>query len=83
MVPPFKLLEIDSAPVFSNPDLTKNIPVLIILFSPYCNHCKHETEETIKHIDNLKKVQIIMATTMPVTAMKDFIKNMNRGNLRI
>jgi thioredoxin-related protein len=53
-------------------DLKKNKPVLIILFSPDCDHCKHETEEIIKHKEDLKKVQIIMATMAPYTAMKDF-----------
>ena len=71
-VPPFKILETDSVSLFTKTDLKKNKPVLIILFSPDCDHCKHETEEIIKHMDDLKKVQIIMATMMPFAAMKDF-----------
>ena len=71
-VPPFKLLEIDSVSVFSKTDLKKNKSVLIILFSPDCDHCQHETEEIIKHIEDFKKVQIIMATMMPFAEMKGF-----------
>jgi thioredoxin-related protein len=71
-VPPFKLLEVDSVSVFSKADLKKNKPVLLILFSPTCDHCQHETEELIKHIGNFKKVQIVMATMMPFASMKDF-----------
>jgi thiol-disulfide isomerase/thioredoxin len=71
-VPPFKLLEVDSVSIFSKADLKKNKPVLIILFSPDCDHCRHETEEIIKHIDELEKVQIVMATMMPFAEMKDF-----------
>jgi thiol-disulfide isomerase/thioredoxin len=71
-VPPFKLLRIDSSSFFAKNDLKKNKPVLIILFNPDCEHCKHETEEIIKNIDRFKNVQIIMSTNMPLSMMKDF-----------
>lgn len=71
-IPPFKLLEIDSISYFTKNDLKKNKPVLIVLFNPDCEHCKHETEEIIKNIDELKDVQIIMSTNMPFAMMKGF-----------
>lgn len=71
-VPPFKLLRTDSANYFTKNDLKKNKPVLIIIFNPDCEHCKHETEEIIKNIDQLKNVQIVMATVMPFDMMKSF-----------
>jgi thiol-disulfide isomerase/thioredoxin len=71
-VPPFKLLKIDSSSYFTKNDLKKNKPVLIILFNPDCDHCKHETEEIIKNMDQLKNVQIIMSTNMPFDMMKSF-----------
>jgi thiol-disulfide isomerase/thioredoxin len=71
-VPPFKLLKIDSSSFFTKNDLKKNKPVLIILFNPDCEYCKHETEEIIKNIDRFKNVQIIMSTNMPLSMMKDF-----------
>jgi len=43
-----------------------------MLFNPDCDHCKHETEEIIKNIDQLKDVQIVMATMMGFDAMKEF-----------
>ncbi len=71
-VPPFKLLETDSVSLFTKDNLKKNKPVLVILFNPECDHCKHETEEIIKHIDELKKIQIVMATMAQYAQMKDF-----------
>jgi thioredoxin-related protein len=71
-VPPFSILETDSVSLFSKADLKKNKPVLIIVFSPDCEHCQHETEEIIRHMDEFKKVQIIMATMMPFASMKNF-----------
>ena len=71
-VPPLKLLLLDSTSYFTKNDLKKNKPVLIIVFNPDCEHCKHETEELIKNIDSLKNVQIVMATMMPFDLMKSF-----------
>jgi len=71
-VPPFQLLNTDSSTYFVKKDLKKNKPVLIMLFNPDCDHCKHETEEIIKNIDQLKDVQIVMATMMSFDAMKEF-----------
>jgi len=74
-VPPLKLLLLDSTSYFTKNDLKKNKPVLIIVFNPDCEHCKHETEELLKNIDSLKNVQIIMATMMPFDLMKSFYEN--------
>jgi thioredoxin-related protein len=43
-----------------------------MLFSPTCEHCQHETEDIIKHIEGFKKIQIVMATPMPFYQMKEF-----------
>jgi thiol-disulfide isomerase/thioredoxin len=74
-VPPLKLLLLDSTSYFTKNDLKKNKPVLIIVFNPDCEHCKHETEALIKNIDSLKNIQIIMATIMPFDLMKSFYEN--------
>ena len=79
-VPPFKILESDSVTIFTKDNLKKNKPVLIILFNPECDHCKHETEEILKHIDELKKVQIVMATMAQYAPMKDFYAKYKLGD---
>jgi len=71
-IPPLRLLMIDGTTYFTENDLKKNKPVLIILFNPDCDHCKHETIEIIENIDQLKDVQIVMATTMTFDAMRSF-----------
>lgn len=76
-IPPIKLLLTDSSTVFTNKDLKKNKPVFLIIFSPDCDHCKKETEELIKEIDNFKNIQIIMASFMPVDKIKPFYKEYN------
>ena len=43
-----------------------------MVFSPDCDHCKHETEELIKNIDKFKKIQILLTTWLPFDQMKKF-----------
>jgi len=71
-VPPFKILKVDSVTLFTKDQLVAKKPVFFMLFSPECDHCKHETEELIKNINKFKKIQIIMATPMPFEKMKEF-----------
>lgn len=71
-VPPFRLLQVDSATWYTKDNLPRKKPVLIMVFSPDCEHCKHETEEIIKNIKQFKKIQIVMATFMPMDKMKKF-----------
>jgi thioredoxin-related protein len=72
VLPPLKLYLIDSSSFFTKNDFKKKTDVLIMLFNPECDHCQHETEEIINHIDQFKNVQIVMATMMPFDAMKSF-----------
>ncbi|HKB43025.1 MAG TPA: hypothetical protein VKC90_01500 [Chitinophagaceae bacterium] len=72
ILPPLKLLLTDSSSYFTKNDFKKKTNVLIMLFNPECDHCQHETEEIINHIDQFKNVQIVMATMMPFDAMKSF-----------
>jgi thioredoxin-related protein len=81
-VPPFKLLETDSSSYFTKDDLKKNKAVLLIIFSPTCEHCQHETEQLIKNMDSFKKVQIVMATTMPFEQMKEFYAKYELANYK-
>lgn len=69
--PPVKLMKTDST-YFDKSDLPKKSPVLLMLFNPQCEHCRHETEELTRNMDRFRKVSIIMATTMPFDSMKAF-----------
>jgi thiol-disulfide isomerase/thioredoxin len=82
VVPPFNLLQVDSMTVFTKSDLKKKKPVLIMLFSPTCEHCQHETEELLQNIEAFKKVQIVMATTMDFSLMKEFYERYELAKYR-
>ncbi len=61
-------------------ETAKDKPLLLIFFSPDCDHCKHETEEIIKNIQKFKGIQIVMATTQPFNDMKAFAAKYKLAN---
>ena len=73
--PPVKLLLPDSTSYFTKADLAKKKAVLLILFSPMCEHCKHETTELLQNIDKFNNVQILMVTSLPFDSMLVFREN--------
>lgn len=73
-VPPLQLTLVDSTS-FSKEKLNKKKATMIMLFSPDCDHCKHETEELIKRMDEFRDVQIIMATPLPFDKMKEYYQH--------
>lgn len=72
--PPIRLLKLDSTSYFSKEDVPKKTPVMLMLFNPQCEHCQHETEQILQHIDQFKKISIVMATSMSFDSMKAFAK---------
>lgn len=79
--PPVTLLLPDSSQ-FTKKDLPPKKAVLLMLFNPGCSHCQHETEEIIKHIDELKNVQIVMATPMIFDTMTAFRERYHLANYK-
>lgn len=69
--PPVKLVLPDNI-TFTKDDLPKKKPVMLMVFSPMCEHCKQETEELIRNIEKFSKSQIVMATMMPYDSMMSF-----------
>lgn len=69
-VPPFTLLQADST-TFTKNDLKKQ-PVIIMYFSPTCDHCQHQWADMMKRKEDLKQFQIVMATYQPFEEMVEF-----------
>lgn len=70
-VPPFTLLQADSTK-FTKDQLKKG-PVLLMFFSPGCDHCQHQMEDMMKKIDEFKHTQIVLATYEKMEDMVEFI----------
>ena len=73
-LPPIHLLLGDSTTKYTKDQVPKNKPVLVMLFSPECSHCQYTAEEMVKRKEELKHIHIVMATTLPLYKMNEFMK---------
>jgi thioredoxin-related protein len=73
-IPPLNLMQVDSS-MLTKDNLKKHQATMIMYFSPSCEHCQHQMEDMAKHMDELKKVQIVMVTYQPFDEMVTFYKN--------
>ncbi len=71
-VPPFKITKVADSLPFTKDDLSKKKATIIMVFSPDCEHCQHETKELIAHIGLFKKAQIIMVSPIEYSYIKKF-----------
>lgn len=74
-LPPLKLLLTDSTTWFTRENVPAKKATLIMIFSPDCDHCQHETEDIIKSIESFKNIEIVMATPRPFDGMKQFYEH--------
>jgi len=73
--PNFTVYTAPDSTAFTNENLKKRKPTLLMIFSPECGHCQNETREITKKIDQFKNVQILMVTWLPYTEMLEFYHN--------
>jgi thiol-disulfide isomerase/thioredoxin len=71
-MPSFDIMEVDSTTIFNTKDIPGGKPVVLMYFSPDCEHCQHLTEELLKNIDSLKQMQLVMFTSLPFDKLKNF-----------
>ena len=71
-VPTLQLILEDSTTKYTKTNLPKNKPVLIMVFSPDCEHCKSEAAEIALRKEELKNIHIVMTTPYPIYRMKEF-----------
>ncbi len=72
VLPQFSILNTDSTSWFTTRDIRNGAPVMIMLFSPDCEHCKDQAATIVKNMDKLKNTEIVMSTFQPVHKMKEF-----------
>ena len=67
----FKIMMVSNQ-VFTYSQLKKKKPVVLIYFSPSCEHCQKFTAELVKHKAALAEKQIIMVAYEPLDEVKKF-----------
>lgn len=71
-VPPFNILLTDSLTQYGKEDLPKRKAALIMLFSPECDHCRHQTDSILANMKRFKNIQIVMASVLPFDYIRRF-----------
>jgi len=59
---------------FSSQKLKKNTPLIVMFFSPGCDHCIDQFEDMTKRMNQLKSYQILMVTIQPLEELAAFNK---------
>lgn len=77
VIPSFKINNVADSSYFTKSNLQKKKPVIIILFSPDCEHCQVATKELIKKIDLFQHVQILMVSSLDYDIIKKFYQEYN------
>ena len=81
-LPPIQLLLGDSVTKYTKENIPGKKPVLVMLFSPDCNHCQHTAEEMYKNKEALKDIHIVMATVLSLYEMNGFMKKYKLNEMK-
>ena len=81
-VPSLLLILEDSVTKYTKADLPKNKPLLIMVFSPDCEHCKQEAKQIAARKEELQHIHIVMATPYPIYRMKEFAANSGLSEMK-
>lgn len=81
-MPAFQLLSLDSQNVLNTYNIPEGKPTLLMFFSPDCDHCEMMTDTLIKHMDDLKHVQICMFSPTYLSSLKAFYDKKGLKNYR-
>ncbi|WP_301928192.1 TlpA disulfide reductase family protein [Ferruginibacter sp.] len=74
-IPSFAIYSLPDSTVFSNKDLHKNKPFIIMFFSPDCEHCQKEMKELLAYKEELKNIRILMASPGSYPMIKQFYQD--------
>lgn len=72
-LPPFKMMQ-ENGKVFKAQDLPIGKPIVIIYFSPECDHCEKMMKELIKKKASFKKASVAMITHLAVDRVAKFVQ---------
>ncbi|XZF13243.1 TlpA family protein disulfide reductase [Chitinophagaceae bacterium MMS25-I14] len=71
-LPAFNLLELDSSTIFNTYNIPEGKPVVLMFYSPDCDHCQKLAQEIMKHMDSLSVADFYLLTPMTIGASKVF-----------
>ena len=81
-IPPVDILLEDSTTHFNIANAPEGRPIILLYFSPDCEHCQKEIHGLLHHMDSLKKVQFYYITSDDFDEMKLFGQYYHLGKYR-
>ena len=78
-IPPFSIMLSPDSILFTKEDLRNKKPVIVMVFSPDCDHCVHATEDLILNIKSFKNTEIVLASSLSYESVQKFYKDLNLG----
>ncbi len=85
-VPAFMVFTVPDSSSYSNTDLIKGKPFVVLFFSPDCEHCQKETKELLAYKTELKDIPVLMVSLSSYKAIKRFYEEYGlntMANLRL
>ena len=79
--PSFMIYTVPDSIAFSNKDLNKKKPFVLMFFSPDCEHCQKETKELMAYKNELKNIQILMVSPASYGEVKNFYGEYNLSTM--
>ena len=80
-LPVFSLLLTDSTTNFTNLNIEKGKPTVIVYFSPDCSHCQADAKNISEKLDSLKHINFIWCSSHDVDKIKAFAVKYNMADL--
>jgi thioredoxin-related protein len=72
-VPPFRMTQ-SNGKLFNATNLPYGKPILLIYFSPDCDHCQVMMKEWFKMANDFKKASVVMISFLPIDKIAKFEK---------
>ena len=76
-IPPFNLALAKDSSIFTKQLLRRKKPLIIMVFSPDCDHCLHATEDLIMNIKSFGNTEIVLASSLSYQSVLKFYKDLN------
>ena len=71
-LPTFSLLLTDSTTQYTNLNIEKGKPTVIVYFSPDCSHCQADAKNIAEKLDSLNDINFIWCSSHELTKIKEF-----------
>ena len=80
-IPAIKINILPDSTLFTNENLKKNSPFVLMFFNPDCEHCQKETKELLAYKEELKGISILMVSPASYREIKDFYREFGLSSM--